>query len=72
MNDIIILWKVNVTNDSPEWKKLKMNKTETFEEQCIQKRRPHISWDKIYGQIGHLCEKIYEGSFEGIFIKKLF
>jgi len=71
MKDIIILWKVNVSNESPEWKQIKMNKNETFEEQCIQKRRPHISWDKIYTQIGHLCEKIYEGSFENIFTQKI-
>ena len=64
--DNIVLWKVNLTNESPEWKGLKMNKLQTNEEQCGEKRRPHISWDKIYEQIGVHCEQIYSGTFEDI------
>jgi len=63
----IILWKVNATNDSPEWKTLKMNKKETHELQCSDGRRPHISWEKIYEQLNPLCIKIFDGSFEDIF-----
>jgi hypothetical protein len=73
--DKITLWKLNLTNDSPEWKQLKMNKTQTFEDQCNQGRRPHISWDSIHKQINEKCPdkcvKVYEGSFEGIFIPKV-
>jgi hypothetical protein len=65
--DVFVLWKVNVSNESPEWKSIKMNKTQTNEEQCGEKRRPHISWDKIYSQIPEKCVKIYESTFEGIF-----
>ena len=71
LEDRFTLWKVNVTNDSPEWKQLKMNKTQTHEDQCKEKRRPHISWENIYSQIPDKCVKIYEGSFEGIFIPKV-
>lgn len=67
LNDSFVLWHVNLTNESPAWKKLKMNKTQTNEEQCDEKRRPHISWDKIYPQISEHCTKVYEGTFEGIF-----
>jgi len=70
MKDVIVLWKVNVTNDSPEWKNIKMNKTETHAEQCSQGRRPHISWDNIKVQIEDKCEKVYEGTFEGIFRRR--
>jgi hypothetical protein len=38
-----------------------MNNLEINNEQCNEKRRPHISWDK---QIHEYCEKIYEGSFD--------
>lgn len=67
-NNIIILWKVNLTNKSQEWKNIKMNKKQTNQDQCDEKRRPHISWDKIYLQIKDHCEQIYNGTFEDIFI----
>jgi len=64
-----ILWKVNLTNESPEIKGVVMNKKkgQTFEDQCGEGRRPHINWDSLYPQIKDHCAKIYEGTFEGIF-----
>ena len=67
LSDKFILWRVNLSNESSEWKQIKMNKTNTHTEQCDAGRRPHISWDKIYPQISDQCVKVYEGSFEGIF-----
>jgi len=65
------LWKVSLTNESPEIKSVIMNKKkgQTFEDQCGEGRRPHINWDSLYPQIRDHCTKIYEGSFEGIFNK---
>lgn len=68
MDNLFILWKVNVTSESPEWKQMKMNKTQTREDQCGEGKRPRMSWDNIHKQLGELCVKIYEGSFDGIFI----
>ena len=67
LNDTFILWKLNLSNDSPEWKHIKMNKTQTHEEQCKEGRRPHISWDNIYSQMPDKCIQVYCGNFEGIF-----
>lgn len=67
MTDNIILWKVNLNNESPEIKNIKMNKTQTYSDQCLAGRRPHISWNKLYPQIHEHCHKIYEGTFENIF-----
>ena len=67
LNDKFILWKVNLTSESPAWKEIKMNKKQTFEDQCKEGRRPHISWDNIYPQISEHCVKVYDGTFEGIF-----
>ena len=44
-------------------------KEETHDDQSKQGRRPHISWDRLYPQIDTLCEKVYDGTFEGIFIE---
>jgi hypothetical protein len=63
----LILWRINLTNDSPEWKCIKMNKKQSNDDQCIQGRRPHICWKTLYPQIAGHCVKVYEGSFEGIF-----
>jgi hypothetical protein len=70
LSDKFILWKVNVSDESSEWKQIKMNKTQTYEDQCNEGRRPHISWDNIYSQIPNKCIKVYEGSFEDIFLCK--
>ena len=70
LNNRFVLWKVNVSSASPEWRNIKMNKTETNEEQCKQKRRPRIAWEHIYSQIPNKCIKVYDGTFEGIFIRQ--
>lgn len=67
LDNQIVLWRVNLTNESAEWKKVAMNKNQTQEDQTDQGRRPHISWEKLYPQIKDHCSMIYDGSFEGIF-----
>jgi hypothetical protein len=75
LQDKIILWRISVTNESREWKGLRMNNRETYEDQCIRGVRPHISFEKIIEQLGNaqdssgnpICSKIYDGTFEGIF-----
>jgi hypothetical protein len=68
LRDTIILWKVNLNNESSQWKELKMNKKEDHKAQADRGIRPHIAWDKIYPQISDHCTKVYEGTFEGIFM----
>ena len=63
-------WKVSVSSDSPEWHNIKMNKTQTLKDQCEKGIRPHISWENIYSQIPDKCVKVYDGTFEGIFIQQ--
>ncbi len=67
LEDRIILWRVNVSNESPAWKAIKMNKTETNEDQCKLGRRPHITWEALHPQLAEYTEKIYEGTFEDVF-----
>jgi hypothetical protein len=67
LTDVFVLWKVNVTNESPEWRNIRMNETQTLGEQCDAGRRPHIQWDGIHQQIPDRCTMVYNGPFEGIF-----
>ena len=70
LNNKFVLWKVSVSSDSPEWHNIKMNKTQTLKDQCEKGIRPHISWENIYSQIPDKCVKVYDGTFEGIFIQQ--
>jgi len=63
----IVLWKVNLTDQSPEFQNIKVNKKETLQEQQNSKRRPHIAWEKVYEQIPEHCNIIFSGVFEEIF-----
>jgi hypothetical protein len=75
LSDKFVLWRFAVTNESPEWKGLRVNVAQTFDDQARQGRRPHIAFDKIYEQLKDvrtssgdlLCTKVYDGPFEGIF-----
>ena len=67
LEDKFVLWRIPLSNTSKEWKALKMNKSQTHEDQAAQGRRPRISWEGLKPQIEGFCEKIYEGTFDGIF-----
>lgn len=68
LDDRFVLWRIPLSNSSSEWKALKMNKVQSYDDQATQGRRPRMSWDSIKPQIEKFCQKIYEGTFEGIFI----
>lgn len=60
VNDSVTLYKCNLKRSSDEWKAVRVSKTQTFNDQCEQGRRPRICWESLYPQIPH--EKIFEGS----------
>lgn len=69
LDNTYILYRVNLSNRDDAWKNIRMNKTQTFEDQCKQGRRPRIAWNTLYPQVKDHCELIYEGTFENIFQK---
>lgn len=68
LNDKFILFKVSLKRTSTEWNNIKVSKTQTFEDQTKQGRRPRITWESLYPQVESYCHKVYEGTFEDIFI----
>ena len=62
-----IIYMVNLSNSTDEWKNVKMNKKETFGDKCEKGQRPHMAWENIRKQIDprHI-EIIFDGSFEDI------
>ena len=61
-----IIWKCTLRRSSDEWKQIRMSKSQTFHDQCVQGRRPHITWKALYPQIQAYCEKMAEGTLEDI------
>lgn len=68
LNDKFILYRINIKRTSDEWKNIKISKTQLFDDQCKQGRRPRISWNSLYPQIEQYTTKVYDGTFEDIFI----
>ena len=69
-DDVFVLYKIPLTRTSTEWKNIKVSKTQTFEDQTKQGRRPRITWESLYPQIQTYCTKVYEGPFSDIFSVK--
>ena len=67
LQDSFVLYRIPLKRTSAEWKQIKVNKTQTFEDQAKQGRRPRITWESLYPQVESHCTKIYEGTFEDIF-----
>jgi hypothetical protein len=68
LDDIFILYRISLKRTSDEWKNIKVSKTQTFEDQTKQGRRPRITWESLRPQIETHCSKVYEGTFDDIFI----
>jgi len=67
LNDHFVLYAFNDTNLSADWQNVKVNKTQTYADQCKAKRRPRISWNSLQPQLGIKCVMVYDGSFDDIF-----
>lgn len=60
------LYEVPLSNDSDEWKSLKVNKSQTFEDQAVQGRRPRLVFEDIQTQLGEHCKMIWEGDIRNL------
>jgi hypothetical protein len=66
INNFFKIYQINLSNKNIIWKNIKVNKNETFEQQCLQKRRPRICFNDIQKQIPIYCKLIFEGFFEDL------
>jgi hypothetical protein len=56
------IYEIKLSNDNIEWKNLKINNTQTFEDQCKQKRRPRLPFNNIKKQLDkQYINKIFDG-----------
>lgn len=65
--DEFVVYQSNSSNESKEWLDLKINKNETFGDQCKAKRRPRICFDLIKKYIE--LDVIYKSDIKTFFQK---
>lgn len=64
---IFKVYEINLSNDSEIWKKIKVNKNETYEDQCSQKRRPRLTFTQLKKQIPEkYIEIIFDDSIDNL------
>jgi len=56
------IYELKLSNKSDLWKNLKINKIQTFEDQCKQKRRPRIRFIDIKEQLNEFIKKVFQGN----------
>jgi hypothetical protein len=61
------LYKISLKKSDPKWLNIQVSKTQTFEDQMKQGRRPRIGWNNLVPQIEEDTELVFEGTFEDIF-----
>ena len=71
LSDSFVLYRIPLKRTSTEWQKIKVNKKQTFEDQCKQGRRPRMNWKILEPQVASHCTKVYEGTFEDIFTQSV-
>lgn len=61
------IYEFTISNNNEIWKNIKVNKTQTYFEQCIQKRRPRIKFTELIKQIpSRFINIIFDGYFSDL------
>lgn len=61
------IWEVKLSNKSEMWKKIKISKKETYEDQCLQGRRPRTTFSEILKQLPpENVEMIFDGNLSSL------
>ncbi len=60
------VYKLKLSNTSSEIKNLKINKKQTYEDQCKEKRRPRIAFSQLKQQLNSHIELVFDGYIDDI------
>ena len=58
------IYAIELSNTSEEWKQLKVSKAQTYYDQCLEGRRPRLTFDSIQTQLGDHCRLVFDGHFD--------
>jgi hypothetical protein len=62
MNNEFKIYKINLSNNSDKFKSIKINSTETFEDQCKNGKRPRLGFKLLCDQLLNDVKLVYDGS----------
>jgi len=65
-NDFFYLYRITLKKNSKDWRNIKVNRKQSFYDQCKQKRRPRIKWNHLYPQVKTNCIEIFKGNINHI------
>jgi hypothetical protein len=55
------IYQIDLSNDDPNWKNIKVNSKDTYEDHCKQKRRPRILFSSIYKILNDFIKVLFDG-----------
>jgi hypothetical protein len=61
---IFKLYECRLKNNASTWKNIKVNKNETYDDHCLQGRRPRICFNDLHQQLEKHCKLIFNGKFD--------
>ena len=64
LNKKFKIYAIELSNTSEEWKNLKVSKSQTYYAQCLEGRRPRLTFDSIQAQLGDHCRLVFDGHFD--------
>jgi hypothetical protein len=64
---IFTVYEIKLSNKNIIWKNIKINKDDTYEKQCLQERRPRISFDSLYIQLNKYCNIIFQDHIDKLY-----
>lgn len=67
LNKHFQIYEIKLSNSSEMWKQLKVSKTQTFYDQCVEKRRPRLTFKEIQSQLPEECKLIFSGPISHLF-----
>jgi len=74
MTEYFVLYRVRLSSHSEVWQGIMINRTQTFADQCAQRRRPRLLWRNLYPQIQTYCDVVFSGHltnfFEGVYTRR--
>jgi len=56
------VYEIQLSNENILWKNMQISKTETYQDQCYQRRRPRIPFSEIKKQLGSKCQLIFDNN----------
>ena len=63
---IFIVYLINLSNINNFWRNIKVNKIQTFDDQCLEKRRPRICFDELKKQLKSFITIIFNGHIDDL------